>query len=124
VAVRDILSVFGEASGLQVNFAKSSATVIRGGDLEEQRTAAILNCPMKQFPIRYLGLQLALRPLTKNQWQPILDKIIDFLPAWQRGMIARQGRLILIKSVVTAKSIHQMIIAEAPAWVLDEIDRW
>jgi hypothetical protein len=69
-------------------------------------------------------LQLALRPLTKNQWQPILDKIIDFFLAWQRGMIARKGHLILIKLVVTAKSIHQMIIVEALAWVLDEIDRW
>jgi hypothetical protein len=124
VAVGDILSVFGNASGLKVNFAKSSATVIRGGELEEQRTADILNCPMKQFPIRYLGLQLALRPLTKSQWQPIFNKIIDFLLVWQRGMIARQGRLILIKLVVTAKSIHQMLIAEAPTWVLDEIDRW
>jgi mannosylglycoprotein endo-beta-mannosidase len=39
-------------------------------------------------------------------------------------MIARQGRLILIKTVVTAKSIQQMLIAEAPAWVLEEINKW
>jgi hypothetical protein len=33
------------------------------------------------------------------------------LPAWQRGMIAREGRLILIKTVVAAKPIHQMLVA-------------
>jgi hypothetical protein len=76
------------------------------------------------FPIKYLGLQLALHPLTKAQWQPILDRVIDCLPAWQRGLIAREGRLTLIKSVIAAKPVHQMLVAEAPAWVLNEIDKW
>jgi hypothetical protein len=83
VAIREMLRVFGHASGLHVNYGKSSATVIRGDEQDEQRTAEILGCPMVQFPIKYLGLQLALRPLTKAQWQPSLDRIIDFLPAWQ-----------------------------------------
>jgi hypothetical protein len=76
------------------------------------------------FLIRYLSLQLALRPLTKAQWQPILDRVIDFLPAWQRGLIAREGRLMLIKTIVAAKPVHQMLVAEAPAWVLEEINKW
>jgi hypothetical protein len=123
-AVRDLLAVFGHASGLQVNFCKSSATVIRGDEQDEARAAGILGCPTVKFPIRYLGLQLALRPLTKAQWQPALDRIIDFLPAWQRGLIGREGRLTLIKTVVAAKPIHQVMVAEAPAWLLDEVEGW
>jgi hypothetical protein len=46
VAIRDILTVFGEASGLKVNYSKSSATVIRGGELERVRTQSILGCPL------------------------------------------------------------------------------
>jgi hypothetical protein len=42
----------------------------------------------------------------------------------QRGMIAREGRLILIKTVVAAKPIHQMLVAEAPMWLLEEIEKW
>jgi hypothetical protein len=41
-AAKVILEVFGEASGLKVNYAKLSATVIRGSDLGEQRTEAIM----------------------------------------------------------------------------------
>jgi hypothetical protein len=37
-ALRDLLSVFGSASGLQVNYNKSSATLIRGNELLIQRT--------------------------------------------------------------------------------------
>jgi hypothetical protein len=32
-ALRDLMSVFGNASGLQVNYNKSSATLIRGNEL-------------------------------------------------------------------------------------------
>jgi hypothetical protein len=39
-------------------------------------------------------------------------------------MIARSGRLILIKSMVTARSIHQFFAAEASYWMLEELDRW
>jgi hypothetical protein len=83
-----------------------------------------MGCQIVQFPIRYLGLQLAIRPLTKAQWQPVLDRLIDFLPAWQRGLIARHGRLLLIKSVIAAKPIHQMLVAEAPVWMLEELEGW
>ncbi|KAM0869762.1 hypothetical protein ACQ4PT_040463 [Festuca glaucescens] len=54
-AVRHILSLFGEASGLQVNFRKTTAMLIRGTH-EEERTTWILGCELARFPIRYLGL--------------------------------------------------------------------
>jgi hypothetical protein len=124
VAVRELLALFGEASGLQVNYRKTSATLIRGGEVEEGLVAALLRCAVTPFPIKYLGLQLALRPLTKAQWQPMLDATVHIVPAWQRGMIARPGRLTLLKSVLAARPIHQLLVAEAPCWLFDEVDKW
>ncbi|KAM0838180.1 hypothetical protein ACQ4PT_061150 [Festuca glaucescens] len=121
--VKEILELFGEASGLKVNYSKTTATVIRGNEESRIRVQETLQCELAEFPLKYLGLQLALRPLTKAQWQPLLDGMIKWIPAWQRGMIARSGRLILIKSVVTARSIHQFLVAEAPDWMLEELDR-
>jgi hypothetical protein len=124
-AVKHILSLFGEASGLHVNFRKTTATPIRGTqEEEEEETARILGCDIAAFPIRYLGLQLALRPLTKAEWQPLLDQVTKCVPAWQRGMVKREGRLVLINSVVAARAVHQMVVAEAPAWMLEEINKW
>jgi hypothetical protein len=123
-AVKHILSLFGEASGLHVNFRKTTATLIRGTHEEEEETARILGCDIATFPIRYLGLQLALRPLTMAEWQPLLDKVTKCVPAWQRGMVKREGRLVLINSVVAARAVHQMVVAEAPAWMLEEINKW
>ncbi|KAK1601250.1 hypothetical protein QYE76_017578 [Lolium multiflorum] len=86
-AVKHILSLFGEATGLHVNFRKTTATMIRGTREEEERTSTILGCDLAAFSIRYLGLQLALRPLTKAEWQPLLDQVTKSVPTWQRGLV-------------------------------------
>jgi hypothetical protein len=123
-AIKHILQIFGEASGLKVNFAKTTTTLIRGSREQELEIAAILGCELAQFPIKYLGLQLALRPLTKAEWQPLLDQVIKCVPAWQQGLIKKEGRLVLVNSVVSARAVHQMVVAEAPTWLLEEINRW
>jgi hypothetical protein len=81
-AIKHILNIFGEASRLKVNFRKTTATLIRGSTEQEEETVQILGCEAAKFPIKYLGLQLALRPLTKAEWQPLLDKVIKCVPAW------------------------------------------
>jgi hypothetical protein len=98
--------------------------MINGNDQEAMLVSETLQCQMKDFPIKYLGMQLALRPLTRNEWQPALDKILACLPSWQRGMISREGRLLLIKAVIAARPLHILLIAEAPVWFLEEINKW
>jgi hypothetical protein len=123
-AIREIVQIFGEASGLQINYRKITTTLIRGNEEDETRVRSTLGYEIAKFPIKYLGLNLALRPLTKAEWQPALDKVINFLPAWQRGMIARPGRLILIKNVVLARLVHQLLVVDAPVWLLEEVIKW
>jgi hypothetical protein len=53
-----------------------------------------------------------------------LDREINFIPAWQRGLIAIARRLILIKCVILARPVHQLLVLDAPAWMLDEIVKW
>lgn len=36
----------------------------------------------------------------------------------------RAGRLILVNSVIAARPVHQLLILEAPAWVLEDINGW
>jgi hypothetical protein len=123
MAVREILELFGEASGLRVNYLKTSATMIRGTILDKEAVGQALHCNIVDFPIRYLGLQLALRPLTKAQWQPMLDASMHIVPAWQRGMISRPGRLALVKAVMTARPVHHLLVLEAPCWVLEALEK-
>lgn len=122
--VRLAFNIFGEASGLRINYRKSSATLIRGDASDRTRVQTMLQCNLGNFPCRYLGLQLAIHKLTRVDWQPLLDKVRKVIPAWQRGFIQRPGRLILVKSVIAARPIHQLMILNPPSWVLEEINRW
>jgi hypothetical protein len=119
-----ILEIFGEASGLRVNYRKSTATLIRGDEEDEDRVRSILRCNLDSSPIRYLGLQLALKPLRRNQWQPLLDRALNSVPCWHRGLIDRPGCLIIIKSVIAVRPLHHLLVAEAPDWLLDELYKW
>ncbi|KAE8799243.1 trafficking protein particle complex subunit 5 [Hordeum vulgare] len=52
--VRNALHIFGEASGLKVNYTKSSAILIRGNEQDQQRVADVLQCQAGEFPCKYL----------------------------------------------------------------------
>jgi hypothetical protein len=80
--IRGILQLFGEAFGLKVNYQKSTAKLIRGDEEDGKRVSSILRCRLAAFPIKYLGLQLALRSVSKAEWQPVLDRALNIIPAW------------------------------------------
>jgi hypothetical protein len=46
------------------------------------------------------------------------------IPSWQGGTIAKEGRLALIKSVISARPLQQLLIADAPVWLLYEVNKW
>jgi hypothetical protein len=53
----------------------------------------------------------------------MLDKALHFVPTWMRSMIGREGRLTLIKAVLASRTIHQLLIADPPVWLLEELNR-
>lgn len=122
--IKQALDMFGEASGLRVNYMKSTATLIHGEQEDKERVLGLLQCNLAEFPCRYLGLQLAIKQLTKQDWQPLLDMVRKFMPAWHRGLLQRSGRLVLAKSVIAARPVHQLLVLQPPVWVLEDINSW
>lgn len=59
--VREAMGLFGEASGLTINYRKMVAVLIQGSEEDRQRVVDILHCEMGSFPCRYLGIQLAIK---------------------------------------------------------------
>jgi hypothetical protein len=82
-AAKCILECFGIASGLMVNYRKTTATIIRGTVEDGERVQEIMGCELAKFPIKYLGLQLALRPLKRAEWQSLIDQATHCLLVWQ-----------------------------------------
>ncbi|KAE8798457.1 Serine/threonine-protein kinase CTR1 [Hordeum vulgare] len=124
ICVRELLDIFGEASRLCINYTKSATILIRGTEEDGLRVTDVLHCRLSNFPCKYLGIPLAIRKLSRAHWQPLLDEVRKLIPAWQRGIIQRPGRLILVKSVISARPVHQLLMLNAPTWVFEEIDKW
>jgi hypothetical protein len=122
-AIHAILALFGEASGLRTNFAKCSVTPIACSEEVAQRAATGMECQLASFPVKYLGIPLSTRRLTAAALQPLVDKIADRLPLWKSAMMTKAGRLTLVKSVLMAIPLHQIIVLGLNKKTLKQIQR-
>jgi len=83
--------IFGVASVqksnvLPIHCAKENLALIQN----------MLPCEMLDFPCKYLGLPLTIKKLTKEQVQPIINRIADQLPGWKADLMTRAGRVIQV----------------------------
>lgn len=121
--IKEILRVFGEATGLVTNINKCSVTPIQRQEQDIINVQASLPCKVQDFPCKYLGLPLSVKKLSKADFYAIIDKIADKLLGWKAAMMHPAGRLTLIRAVLTAIPMYQFIALDIPKWVTKAIDK-
>lgn len=120
----DLLDLFGEASGLCSNILKTLATPILVALLRRFRSLfTTFACPVKEFPILYLGAPLSISKLRRQDFQPILDKMDRKLAVWRAGMLSRDGRLVPFKSVLSGIPVHTLLAIDTPKKFGDAINK-
>lgn len=82
----------------------------------------LLNCKLSQFPISYLGIPLRPTKLLKTDWIPLINKIENRLCSWKAHSLSSAGRLVLVKSVLSAIPTYWMSFYTLPTWVRNRID--
>jgi hypothetical protein len=120
---KEILRIFGDASGLVTNISKCSMTPIH---CEEHDIAVVHNslpCKVQVFPCRYLGLPLSVKKLPKAAFYELIDKVADKLLGWKASMMNPAGRVTLVRAVLSAIPIYQLLALELPKWVIKAIDK-
>ena len=122
-AIRSMLLLFGEATGLNCNFSKSSVTPIYCEGVDVGSILQGLECPVKPFPCQYLGMPISDSKLKKGELQPVCDKILGRMKGWKLALLSLDGRLDLVKKVLSAMPIFQMIATHMPTWLEKMIDK-
>lgn len=70
--MKAILRCFELASGLKVNFQKTSLIGLNVDVEFNKLVADFLNCKTGSVPFRYLGLSIGANPRSLETWQPII----------------------------------------------------
>lgn len=72
MAIKAILELFGNASGLLVNYIKSSTTLLHCDQGDSMLVAHALGCQITDLPLTYLGIPLTVRRPTCAQLQTLV----------------------------------------------------
>jgi hypothetical protein len=104
--MRGILDFFGGASGLRVNFGKSSIVLIHCSESALDSISDSLPCPVANMPCPYLGLPLAIRKLRRSDLQPVIDKLASKLSSWKATLLTMEGCAIYVQVFMTASIIY------------------
>ncbi len=117
-----VWQLFEWASGLKVNLPKSELFYLGQVEQKGERLAEILGCKLSSFPIRYLGLPLATKHLSKADWWPVINRVEKRIEGWHAKLLSRGGGLILVSDVLSNLPIYYLSVFKAPKWVLRRID--
>ncbi|KAK2650217.1 hypothetical protein Ddye_017706 [Dipteronia dyeriana] len=116
-----VLWCFEMASGLKIIFFKSCAVIMGIGKAwESAQWASIFRCKEASLPISYLGFPLRGRP--KSFWNLLVDRTEKRLANWKRKLLSREGRLVLIKAVLSNIPIYFLSVFKMPVGVAKRIE--
>lgn len=122
VRLKHILDDFSLATGLTINFHKSTFVPMNIPDHEASSLAAILGCNVASFPQTYLGLPLSPQKLRVSDYQPLISKFDRFLAGWKARLLSTGGRLTLINAVLGSLPIYFMSANLLPRTVLEMLE--
>jgi hypothetical protein len=60
---------------------------------------------------------LALGKLPRMALQPLVDRAVDALPTWKGWLMHKSGRLVLVKTTMSAMPIYMAISISLPPWL-------
>ncbi|XP_071681464.1 uncharacterized protein [Lolium perenne] len=122
--LKKILDLFSQATGLHINFHKSTFVPV-GGVPDDLATdlASILGCPVSSFPQTYLGLPLSDHKLPASALEFLSVKISKRITGWCTSLLPIGGRLTLTNAVLSALPSFEMSVLPIPRGTLAKMDK-
>lgn len=117
-----IMTTFELILGMRINYHKSKIILVNMTNEELNSLADIFGCPVGVFPIKYLGIPLRYEKLSRNDLQPLIDKIIKRIAGWRGKLLSHRGRLVLIKTCLASIPIYVFSFFKFPSWAIEIIN--
>jgi hypothetical protein len=95
-----LLDLFSAATGLKINYDKSTAVLMHIPEHDLPAFLQVLGCRQEGFPQTYLGLPLSCSKLKLAAFDPYICKADRRLAGWQASLLNPMGRTVLINAVL------------------------
>jgi hypothetical protein len=112
-------------SELKINFGKSELIPLNIDPSMGCNFVTQLNCKLGALSLKYLGLTLHWKQLSRKDWQKLIDKIQKQLPTWKGKLLSlgEGGHLILLNSVIFIIHLYYLILFKVPKWMIIKINQ-
>ena len=120
--VFEVPSDFASISGLVINPAKSSIFMVGHITQDFKDEVLRLGIPTESLPVRYLGLPLTTKTMTRTDYQPLIDQIRTRLVSWSSRSLSYAGRLQLVRTVIGSITNFWCSVFRLPKRCLNTIE--
>ncbi|CAM8935518.1 unnamed protein product [Rhodiola kirilowii] len=121
-ALKSVVSKFLLCSGLAINLQKSNLFT---GGMNAAKVAwveEVLETRVSPLPVRYLGLPLSSRSLSRKDCDILIAKITNRLDCWSSRCLSRAGRRVLVQSVLQAMVFFWARVCILPKTVIRAVN--
>ena len=116
--LKSILIWFEQLSGMRINFHKSELIPMNVEPEAVHNLAHLFSCPVGTLPIKYLGVPLHYGKLSREDIQPLVDKMLKKMAGWRGRLLSYAGKLVLIKSCLASISVYLFSFIKFPKWAI------
>lgn len=99
-AFKQIMHDFAMAAGTEVSLTKSKVFFFNTNIAIQRNLSRILSFQRDYLPSKYLGIPLTDKPLSKEVWEPVTNKLKDKVSKWTSRSLNLESRLVLTKAIL------------------------
>jgi hypothetical protein len=103
-----LLFCYEVVSRMKINYNKSEVFTLGISEVKDEEIASAFNCKLGHFPMKYLGLPISYKRLSKKELSFSASKVEKRLETWKCNQLSHDGRSILINSSLSSIPIYSM----------------
>jgi hypothetical protein len=122
MALKQVLEVFSQSTGLSINYHKSSMMPINVDDTTLRELAKGFGCQIGTLPFTYLGLSVGTSRPSIQDLTPVVHRLERRLTATS-SFLSQGARLQLILSAISSMPLHLLCTIHIPPGILKQFNR-